>query len=131
MGCATHAAAQTTLEQPGVTFEQHEVVIGFARRQTVVTGFLLGGAIAELAVVNIDENAGRRLRVYTFVDDRSGPGWIPLNIALRGGTDESRTTREDHLRAFNPTLLLGDVTGDGRTDLLMAWRKTTAGGPLL
>ena len=52
----TPAAAQ-------VTFERYEVVTGSAQRQTVLTGFLLGGAIAELAVVRIDEN-----------DDRRGPG---------------------------------------------------------
>lgn len=43
------------------TFEQYEVVTGSAKRQTVLTGFLLGGAIAELAVVNIDEKDDRRL----------------------------------------------------------------------
>ena len=33
------------------TFEQHDVVIGTAKHQTVLTGFLLGGDLAELAVV--------------------------------------------------------------------------------
>ena len=50
------------------TFEQYEVVIGSAERQTVLTGFLLGGAMAELAVVNIDENDHHRLRIYAFGD---------------------------------------------------------------
>ena len=50
------------------TFEQYEVVIGSAERQTVLTGFLLGGALAELAVVNIDENDHHHLRVYAFGD---------------------------------------------------------------
>ena len=48
----TPAAAQ-------FTFEQYEVVTGSAKRQTVLAGFLLGGAIADLAVVNIDDNDDR------------------------------------------------------------------------
>ena len=55
------------------TFEQYEVVIGSAERQTVLTGFLLGGAVADLAVVNIDENDDRRLRLYAFGDST----WVP------------------------------------------------------
>ncbi|MEE2776019.1 MAG: VCBS repeat-containing protein, partial [Acidobacteriota bacterium] len=47
------------------------------------------------------------------------PGSVPLDIALRGRTHESRRTRESWLRAFNRTLLIGDVTGDGRSDLLI------------
>lgn len=46
-----------------------EMVAAFAQllgRQTVLTGFLLGGAVAELAVVNIDENDKRRWRIYAF-----------------------------------------------------------------
>ena len=42
------------------TFEEYEVVIGSAKRQTVLTGFLLGGDFAELAVVKIDENDNPR-----------------------------------------------------------------------
>ena len=58
-GCATPAATRSVA---GFTFDQYEVVTGTAQRQTVLTGFLLGGAIAELAMVNIDENDNRRLR---------------------------------------------------------------------
>lgn len=34
---------------------------------------------------------------------------------------ERRRTQEHYLRAFNTTLLIGDVTGDGRSDLLIEW----------
>ena len=44
---------------------------------------------------------------------------MPLDIALRGGTHESRKTQERWPRAFNRYLRLGDVTGDGRLDLLI------------
>lgn len=47
------------------------------------------------------------------------PGWVPLDVVLRGGLHESRGARDDHRRAFNRTLLIGDVTGDGRSDLLI------------
>ena len=49
------------------------------------------------------------------------PGWVPLDTALRGGTHESRRTQQHWPRAFNRTLLVGDVTGDGRSDLLIEW----------
>ena len=48
------------------------------------------------------------------------PGWVPLDIVLRGGTHESRNTQKSYPRAFNTTLLIGDVTGDSRLDLLLA-----------
>ena len=47
------------------------------------------------------------------------PGWVPLDIVLRGATHEKRLTQEVWPRAFNTTLLIGDVTGDGRADLLI------------
>ncbi len=46
-------------------------------------------------------------------------GWVPLDVVLRGATHEERKTQKRHLRAFNTTLLIGDVTGDGRSDLLI------------
>ena len=46
-------------------------------------------------------------------------GWVPLGIVLRGGKHENRKTQEGYRRAFNRTLLIGDVTGDGRSDLLI------------
>ena len=62
------------------TFEQHEVVTGSMKRPTVLNGFFLDGAMAELAVVNIDQNAARRLRLFAF---ESG-GWKPkLDATLR------------------------------------------------
>ena len=60
-GCV--AARAKVMEPPAVTFDQHEVVTGSAKRQTVLTGFLLGGAVADLAVLNVDANGERRLRI--------------------------------------------------------------------
>jgi len=47
------------------------------------------------------------------------PGWVPLNLVLDGATHENRPVPDRWPRAFNPTLLIGDVTGDERADLLI------------
>ena len=94
----------------GFTFEQFEVVIGTAKRQTVLTGFLLGGAIAELAVVNIDENDDRRLRIYAFgdgtwvprTDTTLGPEVLFVDVANIGGRDRLVTYERGRLNWFDP-----------------------------
>jgi hypothetical protein len=92
------------------TFEQYEIVTGSAKRQTVLTGFLLGGAIAELAVVNIDENDDRRLRIYAFGDGT----WVPrtdatlrpevlfVDVVNIGGRDRLVTYEPGCLNWFDP-----------------------------
>ena len=65
-------------------------------------------------------NAIRRIAL-DGAPSSSEPGWVPLDIVLRGGKHESRNAREGYERAFNRTLLIGDVTGDGRSDLLIEW----------
>ena len=63
-------------------------------------------------------NAIRRIALDGAPSQRE-PGWVPLDLVLRGGTHERRNTQERYVRAFNRTLLVGDVTGDGRSDLLI------------
>ena len=46
-------------------------------------------------------------------------GSIDLDIALRGATHEKRKMQVVWPKAFNTNLLIGDVTGDGRSDLLI------------
>ena len=91
-------------------FQLHEVVTGVATRQSVLTGFLLGGARAELAVVNIDENDDRHLRVYAFSDG----AWVPdleaslrpevlfVDVAKIGGRDRLVTYEPGRLNWFDP-----------------------------
>ena len=92
------------------TFDQYEIVIGTTKRQTVLTGFLLGGAIAEIAVVHIDENNNRHLRIYTFGD---GTWTLKFNVTLRpkvlfvdvaniSGRDRLITYEHDRLNWFDP-----------------------------
>ena len=92
------------------TFNQYDVVIGSAKRQTVLTGFLLGGAMAELAVVDIIDNNDRRLRIYAFGDDT----WVPnldttlrrevlfVDVANIGGRDRLITYEPGRLNWFDP-----------------------------
>ena len=92
------------------TFEQYEVVTGSAKRQTVLTGFLLGGPMAELAVVNIDENDDRRLRIYAFgdgtwaprLDAMLRPEVVFVDVANIGGRDRLVTYERGSLNWFDP-----------------------------
>ncbi|GEM_PF-375305 len=54
------------------------------------------------------------------VSSNREPGWVPLDIVLRGATHERRNAQQSYPRAFNTTLRIGDVTGDGYSDLLIA-----------
>ena len=65
------------------------------------------------------EPAAVRRIALDGVPSHREPGWVPLDILLRGGTHEARRTQKAWPRAFNRTLLIGDVTGDGRSDLLI------------
>ena len=110
MGKPPIAAISGTPAAAQFTFEQYEVVTGSAKRQTVLTGFLLGGTVAELAVVHIDENDDRRLRIYAFGDGT----WVPrleatlglevlfVDVAKIGGRDRLVTYERCRLNWFDP-----------------------------
>ena len=110
-GCTGPAAAQSTSEQAAeFTFTQYEVVTGAAKRQTVLTGLLLGGASAELAVVHIDASDERRLRIYEFgdgawapgLDATLGPEVLFVDVADIGGRDRLVTYNPGRLNWFDP-----------------------------
>ena len=92
------------------TFEQYEVVTGVAKHQTVLTGFLLGGTIAELVVVSIDEADDRRLHIYAFDDDSWAlrleatlhPEVLFVDVANIGGRDRLITYENGYLNWFDP-----------------------------
>ena len=93
-----------------LTFEQYEVVTGFAERQSILTGFLLGGAFADLAVVNIDENDDPHVRIYAFdagtwaprLDATLGPDVMFVDVASTGGRDRLVTYEAGRLNWFDP-----------------------------
>ena len=150
--CASVTSQRMAAPPPQLAFDQHEVVTDSAERQTVLTGFLLGGPVAELAVVSVDEDDGRRLRIYAFADS----AWrLSLDVPLRprvqfvdvaniGGEDRLVTYAPGRLNWFDPErgteeLLVAatsdfgsprrrevphvdvsrDVNGDGRDDLVV------------
>ena len=76
-GTTTPAAALTD-----ALFEQYDIVTGAAKHQTVLPGFFLGGASAELVVVHIDENDDRRVRIVQ-VRRRCLGGGAQRNVASR------------------------------------------------
>ncbi|MXV75141.1 VCBS repeat-containing protein [Candidatus Poribacteria bacterium] len=151
-GLLGEAVEQTMPAAPEFTFEQYEVKIGTAKRKTVLTGFLLDGDFAELAVLHIDENDSQHLRIYAFSDNT----WVPkvdttlrsevlfVDVANVGGHDRLITYEQGRLNWFDPDLaterpLVGvasnfkpprsgeiphvditrDVNGDARDDLVV------------
>jgi len=92
-----------------VTFDLYEFDIGSANRQTVLTGFLLGGPVAELAVVNLDENDDRRLRIYAFdegawslnLDATLRPEVLSVDVANIDGRDRLLTYERGSLNWFD------------------------------
>ncbi len=93
-----------------VSFTQHDIVIDSSKQQTVLTGFILGGDIAELAVLNIDENDERRLCIYAYDDST----WVPrldtklhpevlfVDMATINGHDRLITYQPGYLSWFDP-----------------------------
>ena len=109
LGCSGKSSREAKQAAP-FTFKQHEVITGTTKHQTVLTGFFLGSAIAELAVVHIDEKNARRLRIYAFSENT----WVPkfettlrqevlfVDMATIGGHDRLITYEPGRLNWFDP-----------------------------
>ncbi len=103
-------SGSTTPVTAQVTFETYEIMTDSTERQTIVTGFLLGGAMAELAVVKIDEHGERRARIYAFsdgtwepaLDATLGPEVLFVDVATIGGRDRLITYQPGRLNWFDP-----------------------------
>ena len=109
---------------PEFTFERQEIEIRSAPRQTVMTGFLSGGAVADVVVVNIGDHGNRRVRIYTYEnkigspDSRSWscengswslkydgslrPGVSFVDMARIGNRDRLITYEQGRLSAWDP-----------------------------
>jgi hypothetical protein len=104
-GCAQRAApalqAAGITEQQRIDFGRHELVLG-SGRQTVLTGFLLNGALADLAVVHVNAEGDRQLDVHGF----GSTTWEPkLTALLRSGVlfvDMIRIDGRDRLISYEP-----------------------------
>lgn len=103
-GCTTAGGAE--LDAGAADFDQYEIVIGAARRQTVLTGFLRDGPIAELAVVNNDD---RRLRIFAndegawkaIVDETLRDEVLFVDVGNIGGRDRLMTYEHGRLNWFD------------------------------
>ena len=110
LGVSNAVADPTVSAHTEYTFDQYEIVTGVAKRQTVLTGFLLDGAIAEVAVVHIDGNDNRRLRIYAFGDGTWAPKFEAIlspevmfvDVANIGGRDRFITYENGRLNWFDP-----------------------------
>ena len=91
-------------------FKQHKVETNTAKHQTVLTGFILGNDSAEIAVVNVDENDDRHLRIHTFndgtwvlkLDAKLRPEVLFVHVANIGGRDRLITYEHGRLNWFDP-----------------------------
>ncbi|MCY3845710.1 MAG: VCBS repeat-containing protein, partial [Acidobacteria bacterium] len=99
-------------------------------------GFMGGEIHLQLELFRMDgghypdaPDATRRINLQ-YPGAHRGPGWVPLDMALRGATHERRLVETTHPRAFNTPVLLGDVTGDGRADLIVGRDRGEPPGPL-
>ena len=113
LGCSSLLGKEVDPMSPAptkFTFEQYEVGTGAAKYQTVLTGFLLGNATAELVVVNIDEEGSRRLHIYAFNDDSWAlrleatlrPEVLFVDVANIGGRDRLIIYENGRLNWFDP-----------------------------
>jgi hypothetical protein len=110
-GCSQPAIVRAELEaRDGFDFEAHELVTGRAERPSVLTGFLLGGPIAELAVVQVGARRERVLRVYAFegetwvlnLEATLRPGVLFVDVANVAGRDRLITYEPGRLNEFDP-----------------------------
>ena len=93
-----------------LTFNQYEITTGIAKHQTILTGFFLGGTLADLAVVNIAENGDRHLHIYAFSDDTwtqrmrapLRPEVLFIDVLNIAGRDCLITYEQDRLNWFDP-----------------------------
>ncbi len=92
------------------SFEQYEILTGSAKHQSILTGFLLNGETADIAVLNIDEDNARHLSIYSFNKEN----WelsikttlhqevLFVDIANIDGRDRLITYQHGHLNWFDP-----------------------------
>lgn len=102
IGCIAVGTALLTAATPQSLFDRHDVVIGSTARQTVLTGFLTNDAVADLAVVRIDDQGLKHLRIHSF----DGAGWTAtLDLALRPEAlfvDIGNVAGQDRVLTYEP-----------------------------
>ena len=105
-GCITPAPAEFSSE----LFQQYVVRTGTAQHQTILVGFFRGAAVADLAVINFDNNGKRQLRIYGFenggwervLDVPLRPGVLFADLANIDGRDRLITYERGRVNWFDP-----------------------------
>lgn len=104
-------SASTFSQSTDDLFEHYEFVTDLTNSQTVVTGFFLDGATAELAIIYTDESNNPHVKMYGF----NGDGWLSLrdttlspeiqfiDVANIGGRDRLITYQPGLLSWFDPS----------------------------
>ena len=107
---------------PKLTFETHDIRIGTGEHPTLLTGFLLEGPFAEIAVVTRDEKGVGHLRLYarrdgtwiTHLDIPLRPEVLFVDIANIGGRDRFLTYESGRVNYLDPEAatehLLAEIT---------------------
>ena len=110
-GCTTaRKAPGDPYGSPPFLFDRHEMTAGSNKEQTVLTGSLLGGPVADFAFVSVDEQGIRRLEIHAY----DGSAWRPrlsatlgaevlfVDIAAIGGHERLITYEPGRFNWFNP-----------------------------
>jgi hypothetical protein len=91
-------------------FERHELTLDGDHGRTIVPGFFTGAETAELAVVHLDDDGARHLKLLTLTDE----GWatsvqttlrpdvLCVDVASIGGRDRLLTYAPGRLDLFDP-----------------------------
>ena len=91
-------------------FDHYPLATSANEKETLLTGFFLGGTVAEVAVVHVDHMGQRRLRIHAFGDGSWQPavdatlerGVLFMDVVNVGGRDRLLTISRKGLRWFDP-----------------------------
>lgn len=105
-GCATTSGSLRKSD----LFVQHHIITGSSEHQTVLTGFLLDGVRADIAVVKSDGREDHQLQLYSFakgtwapsLDARLRSGVLFVDVAHIGGHDRLISYERGRLNWFDP-----------------------------
>ncbi len=123
LGCAVAANGDPP------AFDQYAVATTASKQETVFTGFLLGGALADIAVLHTDGSGERRLQIHAF--DGDGAWAQALDATLRadvafadvariGGRDRLVIVNSEGIHWFDPDALVERPLAPIRTHHLRA-----------
>lgn len=127
-GCTLRAplGGHQPVDDADLSFESHVVRTGSAGYHAVLPGALLGGASSDLAVVSVEDDGTRRLRVFSLDDGAWSPaidatlrrGVSFVDVAEIGGRDRLLTYEPGRVSWFDP---------ETKSEELLAWLEIAWG----